>query len=300
MSHPKLILSTVLGIIVFTGFVAAQQAQFMSPPPICDLKDPEQMRVWAEYGAVFISKDIKMPNTCIFDGQPAIDVYLKTTKLEALSISDLRTFKLRPLARQSLEKVFVKMQAKGGYRAVVRLCNTRKVGECTNDVNGDFALRNYKQTADNWTRNKVTFIANNGVKFTSDNPSNAQIVSVEVKSGEKPFMYSYAIPGASQHILGLAIDVKNGTGINGDSGYCETDCVKALADNYWYRTVRGDKYHFTYLGYPPEELRKRGLKTVQCDHEKARGLDQFIYWVPNISDYKGYENWPCKEVPWPL
>lgn len=70
-----------------------------------------------------------------------------------------------------------------------------------------------------------------------------------------------APPGTSQHIWGLAVDLRvtNQTQKN------------ILNQNGWYRTVKNDTPHWTYIGYSKEELAILGFK-----NQVIRGV---TYWL---------------------
>lgn len=74
-----------------------------------------------------------------------------------------------------------------------------------------------------------------------------------------------AIPGASQHLLMLALDLKE---------YAPKKMRVALADNGWFQTVFSDRPHFTYLGLPQKKLSSLGLKTADFETRD--------FWIPDI------------------
>ena len=59
-----------------------------------------------------------------------------------------------------------------------------------------------------------------------------------------------APPGTSQHLWGLAVDIR----------VTNQAQKRALNQNGWYRTVKNDTPHWTYLGYSPEKLTTLGFK----------------------------------------
>ena len=59
-----------------------------------------------------------------------------------------------------------------------------------------------------------------------------------------------APPGTSQHLWGLAVDLR----------VTNKAQKKILNQNGWYRTVKNDTPHWTYVGYSPEELAVLGFK----------------------------------------
>lgn len=248
----------------------------------CDYENDEvQKRILFEYGAVYVSKEAILPEKCRLLNQNEVVNFASKFKKQENKLTELGNFYLQPKAKESLLTVFSEV---GGYILVARNWNgtTTHSESLKRDLNDDWAQRTFFQTKCNWLGLgkekdlKACKRAALGV-IRADN--------INIKS--KPKMLSVAIPGASQHHLGLAIDVNDKTGGNGL--ICGDACVEALEKNGWFRTVRYDRFHYTYLGYKKNELQSLGLKQVKC-------RDTFTYWVPNVQEYEGYTNWRCQNV----
>ena len=69
----------------------------------------------------------------------------------------------------------------------------------------------------------------------------------------------------SQHLSMLAFDATE---------FGNKRVRTVLAKHGWFRTVKGDEPHFTYLGYKESELSGLGLKRV------TTGKGEF--WIPNM------------------
>jgi len=84
----------------------------------------------------------------------------------------------------------------------------------------------------------------------------------QVRQGkETKILGVVAPPGASQHLWGLAVDLR-----------VSTEAQKqALNQNGWYRTVEYDIPHWTYVGLPPERLSEFGFQ-----NKVVGGIS---YWV---------------------
>ncbi|MBD2433828.1 MULTISPECIES: D-alanyl-D-alanine carboxypeptidase family protein [Fischerella] len=67
---------------------------------------------------------------------------------------------------------------------------------------------------------------------------------------ETKILGTVAPPGASQHLWGLAIDLRVSTEAQ----------RQALNQNGWFRTVEYDVPHWTYIGYPPDKLSDLGFQ----------------------------------------
>ncbi|MGH7999085.1 MAG: D-alanyl-D-alanine carboxypeptidase family protein [Brasilonema sp.] len=84
----------------------------------------------------------------------------------------------------------------------------------------------------------------------------------QVRQGkETKILGIVAPPGASQHLWGLAIDLR----VSNEAQ------IQALNQNGWYRTVEYDVLHWTYVGLPPEKLTEFGFQ-----NKIVEGIN---YWV---------------------
>jgi hypothetical protein len=84
-------------------------------------------------------------------------------------------------------------------------------------------------------------------------------------SFSRTILSSVAPPGASQHILMLALDINEH----------ENAAVRAiLAKHGWYQTVLLDTPHFTFLGVSEQELPSLGLRKVNLAGRN--------YWIPGL------------------
>lgn len=70
------------------------------------------------------------------------------------------------------------------------------------------------------------------------------------KGQETKILGTVAPPGTSQHLWGLAIDLR----VSSEAQR------QALNQNGWFRTVEYDAPHWTYIGYPPDKLGDLGFK----------------------------------------
>ncbi len=84
----------------------------------------------------------------------------------------------------------------------------------------------------------------------------------KVRQGkETKILGTVAPPGASQHLWGLAIDLR----VSNEAQ------IQALNQNGWYRTVEYDVLHWTYVGLPKERLTEFGFQ-----NKIVEGIN---YWV---------------------
>jgi len=259
-----------------------------------------ERRILYEYGAVYLStvfetrkNDEKIP--CLFGSQDEIKDLTKKF-LKEMDKFIFGKFYLQAKAKAELLKVFKDL---GGAKFVARNCNS-KPKDCTNGINNDWSLRDYRQTMCNWTNQEDCDregLLPIDAELAVLDPSFDIAKKYSEQATNRPMMFKFAIPGGSQHHLGLAIDVNNGTG-NSDSKECKksktcrvcgNNCISSLEKHGWYRTVKYDPYHFTFLGFSVTELPSKGLKQVKCKDNK-------LYWVPRVETYEGYPNWRCDDV----
>ncbi len=240
----------------------------------CNINNVIQKRILFEYGAVYISKGAVLPKRCLFANETEVTEFINKSGSK-LEFGD---FYLQTHARRSLEYVF---QELGGYENVARNWNytTSHNKSKKKDINDDWAFRTYGQALYNWGYCSSDTYSCDGILKPS-------IIEEELKKDDekkRPKMFSYAVPGGSQHHLGLAIDVNNPRNQQINGRFCGKKCESVLEKNGWYRTIPFDPYHFTYLGFLEFELPGRGLKKVSCD--------EFEYWVPNVDAriYPGYK-----------
>ena len=78
-------------------------------------------------------------------------------------------------------------------------------------------------------------------------------------------LYSVAAPGTSQHLAMLAFDVNE---------YQNEEVRNILAKHGWFRTIRNDHAHFTFLGRQEADLSKFGLRVIITGKGK--------FWIPNL------------------
>jgi hypothetical protein len=76
---------------------------------------------------------------------------------------------------------------------------------------------------------------------------------------------SVAAPGTSQHLSMLAFDANE---------FKNERVREILGKHGWFRTVKGDAPHFTFLGVKEEDLINMGLQRIETNDGE--------FWVPNV------------------
>ncbi|MBN3922617.1 D-alanyl-D-alanine carboxypeptidase family protein [Nostoc sp. NMS4] len=179
------------------------------------------------YGAVFVNPDIgiKLPLKDIFANEQETQEF--QTNLTMGNIDGTNDCYLQKSAADALNKARSQQQIplKSGYGS----------GDCTR-----------------------TF--NTNLKFWNKYANNQVLAKVQ-QGKETKILGLVAPPGTSQHLLGLAIDLRIGT----------KEQRKALNQNGWFQTVENDVPHWTYVGLSEESLPLFGFKK-----QTIRGI---IYWI---------------------
>ncbi|MEH2138737.1 D-alanyl-D-alanine carboxypeptidase family protein [Nostoc sp.] len=179
------------------------------------------------YGAVFVNQDvgIKLPPKNILINEQETQEFQST--LTMVHINDTNDCYLQKSAADALNKARVKQHIplKSGYGS----------GDCTRTFNTN--LRFWQKYANNQTLAKVQ------------------------QGKETKILGLVAPPGTSQHLWGLAIDLRV------DS----KEQRKALNQNGWFQTVENDVPHWTYVGLTEDNLPLFGF-----NKQVVRGI---TYWI---------------------
>ncbi|MFS0516558.1 D-alanyl-D-alanine carboxypeptidase family protein [Nostoc sp. UIC 10607] len=179
------------------------------------------------YGAVFVNQDIgiKLPPKYIFANEQETQEFQATLTMG--HVNGTRDCYLQKSAADALNKArsLQKIPLKSGYGS----------GDCTRTFNTN--LRFWHKYA------------------------NEQILAKVKEGKETKILGLVAPPGTSQHLWGLAIDLRVGS----------KEQRKALNENGWFQTVENDVPHWTYVGLAEENLPLFGFK-----RQVVRGI---TYWI---------------------
>ncbi|MDJ0737702.1 MAG: D-alanyl-D-alanine carboxypeptidase family protein [Nostocaceae cyanobacterium] len=179
------------------------------------------------YGAVFVNQksEIKLPLKVRFNNEEETKNFQVT--FAKGKVNGTRNCYLQKPAADALNKARsqVRIPLKSGYAA----------SDC---------IRSFATTSRFWR------------KYANDK------TLARVREGkETRILGVVAPPGASQHLWGLAMDLKVSNQVQ----------VKALNENGWFRTVENDVPHWSYIGLTTEKLPEFGFKS-----KVIRGI---TYWV---------------------
>ncbi|MEA5597177.1 D-alanyl-D-alanine carboxypeptidase family protein [Rivularia sp. UHCC 0363] len=204
-------------------FIAALMNQFPNIPQL----DSYEYILLRAYGAPFVNLDptIKLPKKVAFANHQETQQFQAT--LTKGKVAGANNCYLQSAAAEALNKALsqIRFRLQSGYAK----------SDC---------MRNFATTTKFWK------------KYTD-----SKTLDLVRQGKETRILGTVAPPGASQHLWGLAIDLK----VNNKKQ------VQALNQNGWYRTVEYDVPHWTYVGYPPEKLPKLGF-----EKKLIRGI---TYWL---------------------
>jgi hypothetical protein len=237
------------------------------PKSFVEPTDPVGQRLLRDYGAVFVSKGVKVPNSVIFKDEKEVSDFQQSAGSARAVIGGL-TVELQSAALRALQDAIAEA-AKSGLRITPR--------------ESDSSKRTYKHTGDLWATRvnpglahwvaagKITAADAARIRSLSPFEQVPEILGLEDKGLwfsrdlSKSIVYSVAPPGTSQHLLMLALDVAQ---------FDDPRVREILARDGWFQTVTSDLPHFTYLGTQESELPKLGLKKVTNANRD--------FWIPDI------------------
>jgi hypothetical protein len=237
---------------------------------ICDLTDAVESRILREYGAIFlVDESVLPPPKCLFANADEVNNFQKKAGFRRENIGDIE-IELQPeamifllKARRAAHLQGLDMTPRGGsseaarrgFEETLRLWNSR-----------------FEPACEHWQA-KGKLSADEISKLKSL-PIRAQVK--EVLELERQGIYfntffnytilnSVAAPGTSQHLSMLAIDLNE---------FADENVRKILSDYGWFRTVKNDLPHFTFLGAKIEDLERLGLKKLETQNGE--------FWLPNV------------------
>ncbi len=194
------------------------------------------------YGTVFVNPDvgIKLPPKHIFANEQETQNFQATLTMG--QVDSTKDCYLQKSAADALNKArsLQKIPLKSGYGS----------GDCTRTFNTN--LRFWYKYANNQVLTNLRF----WYKY-----ANNQVLAKVKEGKETKILGLVAPPGTSQHLWGLAIDLRVGS----------KEQKKALNENGWFQTVENDVPHWTYVGLAEENLPLFGFK-----RRVVRGI---TYWI---------------------
>jgi len=237
---------------------------------ICPVdSDPVAARVFSDYGSIFVSKgDGRLPRSCILDNESQVRDFQAGMNQAVETIGGVEVTLQRSAmaalqdARREASKRGLSITPRGGAAA-----STRSYAKTVELWNSRFypALKHWVgqgriKAADADAARKAP--VNKQVELVLDWEAKGIYFSKDL---QKSILYSVAVPGASQHVFMLALDVEQ---------FANGQVREILARHGWFQTVKSDLPHFTYLGHQEKDLDSLGLTSVAVSGHK--------FWIPNL------------------
>lgn len=231
--------------------------------------DPVAARVFSDYGAIFVSNNGgKIPRSCILDSEARVQAFQGGMNPDVVTDGGVQVTLQKPAmaaflaARREAATKGLSITPRGGAAA---------------------STRSYARTFDLWGTRfypGLRYWTGKGrIKSAEaaearNAPIGTQVAMVLAweekgiyfsKDLSKSILYSVAVPGASQHIFMLALDVEQ---------FANRQVREILARHGWFQTVKSDLPHFTFLGEPEADLPELGLTDVTVSGQK--------FWIPKM------------------
>jgi hypothetical protein len=230
-------------------------------------------RVMKEYGAIFLNSDLAalMPNRCIFSSEKEVSAFQGRVKISKKTVGG-KAIQLQEAAMNAL----LKAQTEAGNNAKITPKGTNPARRSFSDVQGSWDST-VREQADYWTRTanskgkKLTVDEAKELKSLTGEAQIKRVFELEAEgfsfhpTHDRSIVVYTAIPGASQHLLMLALDIVE---------FGNREIRNALAENGWFQTVYRDRPHFTYLGLKRNELQSLGLVMKEFESKE--------FWVPDM------------------
>jgi hypothetical protein len=257
-------------IITANAFLAALNNNFtkrgINIDAFCNRNDDVELRVLREYGAVFLaSEKVVVPCCCMFKDEEDVKKFQDSTQI----------------ATEQIKGIKIELQAEAMKAYLEALAEAQRLGLSITPRDGsEAARRSFADTLRLWNSRfepacsyweRKGRLSKKDVEFLKSLPIKEQVREV-LKLEEKgiffnktfngPILRSVAAPGTSQHLAMLALDIEE---------FRDERVRKIMNKHGWFRTVRNDEPHFTFLGRSENELPSLGLKKIQPD-----------FWVPDF------------------
>lgn len=234
-------------------------------------------RVFEEYGAIFAAESkVALPTACIFEDEVSVQQFQNQANPQTEIIGRVSTTLQTPAMNAFLEAR--KEAAAQGLTITPRgtLGSKRSYSQTLSLWNTRFY-----SALDFWARRRK--ITPQEAQEAREMPISRQVERVLLweedalffsKDFRKSILHSVAVPGASQHIFLIALDVYQ---------FGNPKVREILAKHGWFQTVKSDAPHFTYLGVSETELPALGLRAEWVGKQK--------FWVPDLVSHNTKYAW---------
>jgi hypothetical protein len=238
-----------------------------SLPPSVTAQNPVELRLLAEYGAIFVAQGVGVPTKIVFRDQYEVDEFQS-----ALTRSE-----------EVIGGFSVELQTPAMDSLRYAIAEAYSLGLSILPRGADSARRTYDETVGLWASRVVPALRHwvaesrlrqdqaDRIERSAPFEQVAEVLKLEeqgiyfAKDLSKSIIYSVAPPGTSQHLSMLALDVKE---------HDDPRVRTLLAKHRWFQTVVSDLPHFTFLGTKEDELERSGLKKVVHNGR--------TFWIPDF------------------
>ncbi len=239
----------------------------MKKGDIYDDSDVVQKRILHEYGAIFLTTATP-PAACMYKSAEDVNSFQSRVGASSESIAGANV-ELQPMAMKALLAARDEAKSQG-------VSITPRDGAEAGKRGFDDTLRLWKSRFDpackHWkSKGKLTDEQINKLQAMPINEQVKEVLELE-KQGiyfntffNATILSSVAAPGTSQHLSLLAFDANE---------FENPKVRKILGNHGWFRTVKGDAPHFTFLGVKEENLKEMGLQKVETKDGE--------FWIPNV------------------
>jgi hypothetical protein len=238
---------------------------------VAELSLPLEKRLFAEYGAIFVTRGVSPPRV-IFSDAEQVESFQSALKVSTIAVGE-HPMTLQRVALEAL------LTGVGDARMAGLSISARSAdsGARSYDDTVNLWLRNVNRGLDHWVEEgRLPAETADQIKHLSPVEQVPVILELEDNHGlfcgtffDRSILSSVAAPGASQHLSLLAFDVKE---------YQDREVEKILNSQGWYRTVASDLPHFTFLGHAEGSLPALGL----CRVSREYGEESYGFWVPSL------------------
>lgn len=237
----------------------------------CSLSSPVESRLFAEYGAIFITTAMPPPKI-MFDDAREVNAFQASLSVDRALFGDYE----------------IELQAKALGALVAASSEVSRRGGSITARAADSGSRSYEDTVGLWSRNVTRGLEHweslgrmheetaTSILRLSPAEQVSPILNLEETAQlffgtffDRSILYSVAAPGASQHLSKLAFDVVE---------FENAEVKNVLAGHGWFRTVPSDLPHFTFLGCEADALGGLGLQPV----ERVCGTQVYDFWIPDL------------------
>ncbi|MFN6963973.1 MAG: hypothetical protein ACK4S4_09425 [Pyrinomonadaceae bacterium] len=267
--YPERDFMTLLAARLRPAETAVETDAAASIDELCGLgSETVARRIVAEYGAVFVSRVDHLPSGCAFRDAGQARSFRERVRTAKAAIEGIEIELQQPAMNALLQAAAVARQ----HRLRIAPLDGAIAGARTFEDTVKIWNKRFFPALEYWSR-KGKITDEEAALAVNATPVRSLAALIEWESRGLLFgtarsssiFSSAAPPGASQHLLLLAFDVRPPI---------SSKLVTILAEHGWHRTVRGDSVHFTYLGADEAELPALGLERVRYRGE--------FYWVPKL------------------